>query len=66
MQADNDGTMADVIEAPRGQAEPTTCGRRPRFQLIKLEERIAPVGGSVRGTLIGSAQTRNFSNCLMC
>jgi hypothetical protein len=46
MQARHEKTTVGHDEAQRGQAEPTTRERTPRFKLIKLEERIAPGGGS--------------------
>jgi hypothetical protein len=45
MQARNESVAVGNDEAQRGQAELTTRERRPRFKLIKLEERIAPYGG---------------------
>jgi hypothetical protein len=44
MQARNQTMTVGNDEAQRGQAEPTTRERTPRFKLIKLEERIAPGG----------------------
>ncbi len=49
MQARNETMAVDHSEVQRGQAEPTTRARTPRFKLIKLEERIAPGGGGGDG-----------------
>jgi hypothetical protein len=46
MQPRNEKTTVGHDEAQRGHAEPATRERTPRFKLIKLEERIAPGGGS--------------------
>jgi hypothetical protein len=46
MQARHEKTTVSHNEAQRDPAEPTTRERTPRFKLIKLEQRIAPGGGS--------------------
>jgi hypothetical protein len=59
MQARDVKMTAGQDEAERGQVEPPTRERTPRFKLIKLEERIAPGGGN-------SAQTGSLLGRLTC
>ena len=56
MQARNEKMIVDSHEAQRGQAEPPTRERTPRFKLIKLEERIAPGGGGGMTVQTGRAK----------
>ena len=51
-------SRSEVQTSPTGQPE-----RKRRFQIIKLEERIAPGGGHGNGSNVGCGPTHRYRQC---